>query len=75
MSFTKRFAAVAMAAGLALGAAACESDDTTDPAQEAPADDLGTDTEGDLGTDTEGELGTDDGADDLGGTETEGTDG
>lgn len=65
--FTKRFAAVAMAAGLALGAAACEADDTADPAQEAPADDT------DLGT--EGDLGTDDGADDLGGTETEGTDG
>lgn len=71
--FTKRFAAVAMAAGLALGAAACEAEDTADPAQEAPADDLGTDDgTGDLGTtETEG-TGTDDG---LGGTETEGTDG
>lgn len=59
--FTKRFAAVAMAAGLALGAAACESDDTTDPAQEAPAD-----------TGTQGDLGTDDGTGDLGATETEG---
>lgn len=49
--FTKRFAAVAMVAGLALGAAACESEGggTADPAQEAPADDLGG-TEGtDLG--------------------------
>ena len=67
--FTKRFAAVAMAAGLALGAAACEAEstDTTDPAQEAPADDTG------VGGETEGDLGTDDGTGDLGGTETEGT--
>ena len=63
-SFSKKFAAVAMVAGLALTAAACESEggDTTDPAQEAPADDTGvggdTGTE-DLGTtDTGTEMGT-----------------
>lgn len=66
--FSKRFAAVAMAAGLALGAAACEGEDTTvtDPAQEAPADDTG------IGGDTGTETGTE-GTEDLGGTETEGT--
>lgn len=57
--FTKRFAAVAMAAGLALGAAACETEGgTEDPAQEAPAGDTG-------------DLGGTEGDDTLGGTETE----
>lgn len=63
--FSKKFAAVAMVAGLALTAAACESEggETTDPAQEAPADDTGvggdTGTE-DMGgtTDTDTEMGT-----------------
>lgn len=58
--FSKKFAAVAMVAGLALTAAACESEggETTDPAQEAPADDTG--VGGDTGTEDTG-TGTDTG--------------
>lgn len=72
--FSKRFAAVAMVAGLALTAAACESEggETTDPAQEAPADDTG--IGGDTGTDTGSEdLGTTDDTSTEMGTESEST--